>query len=47
MSKNEVGFAVTDEYKSWIDDIKKRIRQAQIKAAIKVNYELKAHQVLV
>lgn len=40
MSKNEVGFAVTDEYKSWIDDIKKRIRQAQIKAAIKVNYEL-------
>lgn len=40
MSKNEVSFAVTDEYKSWIDDIKKRIRQAQIKAAIKVNYEL-------
>lgn len=40
MSKNEVGFAVTAEYKSWIDDIKKRIRQAQIKAAIKVNYEL-------
>lgn len=40
MAKSEVGFVVTDEYKVWIDSVKQRIRQAQIKASIKVNYEL-------
>ena len=40
MAKSEVGFVVTDEYKAWIEDIKSRIKQSQIKAAVKVNYEL-------
>lgn len=40
MENREVGFVVNDEYKAWIEDIKKRIRQSQIKAAVKVNYEL-------
>ena len=40
MAKSEVGFVVTDEYKVWIEDIKSRIKQSQIKAAVKVNYEL-------
>ena len=40
MAKSEVGFVVTDEYKAWIDDIKRRIKQNQIKAAVKVNYAL-------
>ena len=40
MGNGEVGFVVDDEYKAWIEDIKNRIRQSQIKAAVKVNYEL-------
>jgi len=40
MAKDEVGFIVTDDYKVWIEDIKNRIKQSQIKASIKVNYEL-------
>lgn len=40
MSKKEVGFIITDEYKSWIDNIKTRIKQSQIKASVKINYEL-------
>lgn len=40
MENREVGFVVNDEYKAWIEDIKKRIKQSQIKAAVKVNYEL-------
>ena len=31
---------MTDEYKTWIEDIKSRIKQSQIKAAVKVNYEM-------
>ena len=38
--KTLLGFVVNDEYKAWIEDIKKRIKQSQIKAAVKVNYEL-------
>lgn len=38
--KSEVGFSVTNEYKAWISDVKKRIKQSQIKASVKVNYEL-------
>ena len=40
MENREVGFVVNDEYKAWIEDIKNRIKQSQIKAAVKVNYEL-------
>jgi hypothetical protein len=29
-----------NEYKAWLKDLKSRIRQSQIKAAIKVNSEL-------
>ena len=40
MENREVGFVVNDEYKAWIENIKNRIKQSQIKAAVKVNYEL-------
>ena len=40
MSKKENGFIVTEEYIQWINDIKNKIKQSQIKAAVKVNYEL-------
>lgn len=40
VENREVGFVVNDEYKAWIEDIKNRIKQSQIKAAVKVNYEL-------
>ena len=40
MATREVGFIMTEEYKAWIDDIKNRIRQSQIKASVRINYEL-------
>lgn len=40
MADREVGFIVDDEYKAWIENIKKRIKHSQIKASVKVNYEL-------
>ena len=40
MAGREVGFIVTDEYKIWIEDVKQKIRQSQIKASVKVNYAL-------
>lgn len=40
MENREVSFVVNDEYKAWIEDIKNRIKQSQIKATVKVNYEL-------
>lgn len=40
MAKREVGFVVTDEYKVWITEIKDRIKQRQVKAAVKINYEM-------
>lgn len=40
MAKSEVGFVVTDDYKAWLCDVKKRIKQSQIKASVKINYEL-------
>ena len=40
MAKREVGFVVTDEYKSWIEEIKSKIQSSQIKASVKVNYEM-------
>lgn len=40
MVKKEVLFLNNEDYKVWIADIKKRIKQSQIKAAVKVNYEL-------
>ena len=33
-------FAITAEYKQWFADIKSRLRNSQIKAAIKVNSTL-------
>lgn len=40
MAKRKNYFVVTDEYITWITDIKSKIRHSQIKAAIKVNNEL-------
>lgn len=40
MAKREVGFVVDGEYKAWIENIKNRIKHSQIKASVKVNYEL-------
>lgn len=40
MVKRENHFVVTDDYITWITDIKSKIRHSQIKAAIKVNNEL-------
>lgn len=40
MASREVGFVVTEEYKSWINDVKMRIKRSQIKASVKINYEL-------
>ena len=40
MAKNDGGFNVTVEYKEWIKNVKKRIKQSQIKASVKVNHEL-------
>lgn len=40
MTSREVRFVVTEEYKSWINDVKMRIKQSQIKASVKINYEL-------
>lgn len=40
MAKIEVGFIVTEEYRQWISDIKSKIKQSQMKASVKVNYEL-------
>ena len=40
LAKDEVRFVVTEEYKKWIEDIKQRVKQSQIKASVKVNYEL-------
>lgn len=40
MAGREVRFVVTEEYKSWINDVKMKIKQSQIKASVKINYEL-------
>lgn len=40
MAKSDEGFNVTVEYREWIKNVKKRIKQSQIKASVKVNYEL-------
>ncbi len=40
MADREVVFVVDDEYKIWIENIKDRIKHSQIKASVKVNYEL-------
>ena len=40
MADREVVFVVDDEYKAWIENIKERIKHSQIKASVKVNYEL-------
>ena len=40
MAKREVGFVVTDEYKLWIEEIKSKIQSSQIRASVKVNYEM-------
>ncbi len=40
MANREAGFVVTEEYKNWINEVKKRIKQSQIKASVKINYEL-------
>lgn len=38
--KKEIMFVANNDYKNWIKTIKNKIRQSQIKAAVKVNYEL-------
>ena len=40
MPKREVGFVVTDDYKAWIEEVKKKVRNSQIKASVKINYEM-------
>lgn len=40
VAKSDEGFNVTVEYREWIKNVKKRIKQSQIKASVKVNYEL-------
>lgn len=40
MEKSEVDFIVTNEYKAWMEQIKNKIKLCQIKASVKVNYEL-------
>ena len=40
MAKREVGFVVTDDYKAWIEKVKNKIRNSQIKASVKINYEM-------
>jgi len=40
MEKDEVGFIVTDDYKVWIEEIKNRIKHSQVKASLKITYEL-------
>lgn len=40
MAGREVGFVVTEEYRAWIENIKQRIKQSQIKASVKVNYAM-------
>ncbi|XBX05939.1 hypothetical protein QMP26_37085 [Enterocloster clostridioformis] len=40
MADREVGFVVNDEYKAWIETIKNKIKHSQIKASVKVNYEM-------
>ena len=40
MADREVGFVVNDEYKAWIETIKSKIKHSQIKASVKVNYEM-------
>lgn len=40
MTSREVSFVVTEEYRAWIENIKQKIRQSQIKASVKVNYAM-------
>lgn len=40
MAKREEGFVVTDDYKAWIEEVKSKIRNSQIKASVKINYEM-------
>jgi len=40
MKKKKLSFISDNEYKTWINNIKNKIRQSQIKAAVKINYEL-------
>lgn len=39
MANREVGFVVTDEYRDWIENVKQKIKQSQIKASVKVNLQ--------
>ena len=40
LKKDDCAELLQPEYKSWVVDLKSRIRQSQIKAAVKVNTEL-------
>ncbi len=40
MARKEVGFVVTDDYKIWIEEVKNKIRNSQIKASVRINYEM-------
>ena len=40
MADRGADFVVDDEYKTWIENIKDRIKHSQIKASVKVNYEM-------
>ena len=43
MARKEVGFVVTDDYKTWIEEVKNKIRNSQIKASVRINYEILCH----
>lgn len=40
MDKNDLSIMKVDEYKKFISILKEKVRSSQLKAAIKVNYEL-------
>ena len=40
VASGQTGFVVEDKYKAWIEKIKDRIKQSQIKASVKEDYNL-------
>ena len=36
MARKEAGFVVTDDYKTWIEEVKNKIRNSQIKASVRI-----------
>lgn len=40
MGKKDIAIIGDDEYKKFLSDLKEKVRSSQLKAAVKVNYEL-------